>query len=499
MSFAALRNISRRVPIARSGLTSRLVGTPAVKSQTNFLARRWYSEENSNNNKKPEESKDKKQPESLLTEDVLSKAGMDIPENNGKKQEESSSASNESTSASEEDHSGATEEQKERWKGTAKKSSDKSSSDLKWEQRSNLFYVGLLGMAVGGSLYLARDLEDEEKKKHPDVNNGLSPVDGFERVKVRVKDFFNYFNEPVFDELLPDPLPEPYGRPLTLVLGLDDLLIHSEWTREHGWRTAKRPGLDYFLGYLAQYYEVVIFSSNYMAYSEKTVAALDPYRASISHALFREATRYQDGKVIKDISHLNRDQSKVIMVDADPNAYSLQPDNAVAMPAWKGDAKDKDLVRLIPFLEWVATQPVKDVRPILKSFQGTNVPEEYAKREAIARQQWEEDWKKKHSQQDKDWASSILGLPQQTPPTPMMPQDYIRQEGQKGYEAFQKYIQEHGEKILKEEKEREQEILNEQKFTLNKLVTEGMPKPEEIAEIQQRKEMEKQQQDQQQK
>lgn len=451
---------------------------------------RWYSE----GQKKPEQQQEKKkQSESLLTDDVLAQAGMEVPSDKAKengKQEEAEGAS-------EEDFSGASEEQKKRWQGTAKKSTDRSSSDIKWEQRSNFFYVGMLGAVLGGALYMARDLEDEEQKKHPEVKNGLSPADGFERLRTRVGDFFNYFNEPVFEELLPDPLPEPYGRPLTLVLGLDDLLIHSEWTREHGWRTAKRPGLDYFLGYLAQYYEIVIFSSSYMAYSEKTVAALDPYKASISHALFREATRYKDGKVIKDISHLNRDNSKVIMVDADPNAFALQPDNAVAMAPWHGDAKDRDLVRLIPFLEWVATQPVKDVRPILKSFQGTNVPEEYARREAIARKQWEEDWKKKHSQSN-DWAAAVLGMKPQVPPTPMMPQDYIRQEGQKGYEAFQKYIQEHGDKMLQEEKEREKEILNEQKLTLNKLVTEGMPNPEEIAEIQQRKEAEKQQLEQQQ-
>ena len=66
-----------------------------------------------------------------------------------------------------------------------------------------------------------------------------------------------YFNEPAFEKLLPPPAPEPYRRPYTLLLDLDELLIHSEWTREHGWRTAKRPGLDYFLGYLSQYYEVL--------------------------------------------------------------------------------------------------------------------------------------------------------------------------------------------------------------------------------------------------
>ena len=33
--------------------------------------------------------------------------------------------------------------------------------------------------------------------------------------------------------------------------------------RQHGWRTAKRPGVDYFLAYVSQFYEVVIFTSQH--------------------------------------------------------------------------------------------------------------------------------------------------------------------------------------------------------------------------------------------
>jgi len=64
------------------------------------------------------------------------------------------------------------------------------------------------------------------------------------------------FREPAFEKILADKPPEPFSAPYTLLLDLEDFLVHSEWTREHGWRTAKRPGLDYFLGYLTQYYEV---------------------------------------------------------------------------------------------------------------------------------------------------------------------------------------------------------------------------------------------------
>lgn len=430
-------------------------------------------------------TKDKsKQIKSLLTDDILEAAGMDT----SKKSPQSQVLAE------------ISEEQRKRWEGTAKKSTTKTSTDLKREKRSNYFYAFMIGTFFAGTAYMAREWEQEEidlKKERGllsqvENSSGLTLANSYERLRIRIADLFDYFNEPIFDKLLPDPLPEPYGRPMTLVLGLDDLLIHSEWSREHGWRTAKRPGVDYFLGYLAQYYEIVIFSSKYMMYSEKTVAKLDPYRSSISYALYREATRYNDGKIIKDLSNLNRDLGKVILIDTEPDAAFLQPDNAVLMKPWTGEPKDQDLARLIPFLEWIATQPVKDIRPILKSFQGTNVPEEYARREAIARKKFEEEWYEKHkSDTGSNWAAKFLGVAPPTPPVPMMPQDYIRQEGQKGYEAFQKYLQENGEKMLAEEKEREKEILNEQKFTLNKLVTEGLPNPEEIAAMQMEKEKER--------
>lgn len=439
------------------------------------------AEELNKDKEAPESSESQsKQIKSLLTDDILEAAGMDTSKKTGP-----------------EILAEISEDQRKRWEGTAKKFSTKSSTDLKREKRSNLFYAFLVGMGLTGAAYMARDWDEEEKQARgavaqSETTAGYSLSASYERLKTRLRDLFEYFNEPIFDKLLPDPLAEPYGRPMTLVLSLDDLLVHSEWTREHGWRTAKRPGVDYFLGYLAQYYEIVIFSSKYMMYSEKTVAKLDPYRSSISYALYREATRYSDGKVIKDLSNLNRDLGKVILVDTEPDAVSFQPDNAILMKPWKGDAKDHDLVGLIPFLEWVATQPVKDIRPILKSFQGTNVPEEYARREAIARKKFEEDWYKQHKANgSNNWAAKFLGIQPPVPPVPMMPQDYVRQEGQKGYEAFQKYLAENGEKMLAEEKEREREILNEQKFTLNKLVTEGLPNPEEIAAIQQQKEKER--------
>ena len=45
------------------------------------------------------------------------------------------------------------------------------------------------------------------------------------------------------------------------MLDLDDTLVHSDWTRGRGWRTFKRPGADDFIRQLAQFYELVVFTS----------------------------------------------------------------------------------------------------------------------------------------------------------------------------------------------------------------------------------------------
>lgn len=42
-------------------------------------------------------------------------------------------------------------------------------------------------------------------------------------------------HEPMWENLLPDPLPEPYNRPYTLVINLDDTLVHSTWDVSSEW------------------------------------------------------------------------------------------------------------------------------------------------------------------------------------------------------------------------------------------------------------------------
>lgn len=159
-------------------------------------------------------------------------------------------------------------------------------------------YLITFGGLIGYTIYLGRDWESEEEAhKHPEAPSGWGVMLFYNRVKARLSATLDYYNEPAFPKLLPkhDPNIQP---PMCLVLSLDDLLVHQEWTRERGWRIAKRPGVDYFLRYLSQYYELVLFTTQPSSMADQVIRKLDPYRI-IQWPLFREATLYKDGGYIK--------------------------------------------------------------------------------------------------------------------------------------------------------------------------------------------------------
>lgn len=173
-----------------------------------------------------------------------------------------------------------------------------SSSEKRRLKVANYMYAMFALSCVGGTVYLGRNWDDEEEeKKHPNAPSGWAIGLMWARAKARLGDQINYYNEPAFPKLLPDVDPI-FERPYTLIVSLEDLLIHSEWTREHGWRLAKRPGVDYFLRYLSQYYELVIWTSQQSALAEPVIRKLDPYHI-VTWPLFREATYYENGEYVK--------------------------------------------------------------------------------------------------------------------------------------------------------------------------------------------------------
>ncbi|KAK7537504.1 putative mitochondrial translocase complex component [Phyllosticta citribraziliensis] len=361
--------------------------------------------------------------------------------------------------------------------GELPKSAYETSTDRRRDRYAKLTGIASILFLASGGLYLARPWESEQEARlYPDIEDGWSPSTLYARAKARLSGSLGYYTEPVFPKLLPQVDPAP---PYTLVLSLEDLLIHSEWTREHGWRFAKRPGVDYFLRYLCQYYELVIFTSLPSQAADPVIRKLDPFRI-VMWPLFREATRYEKGEYIKDLSYLNRDLSKTIIIDTKAEHVKNQPENAIVLPPWKGEKGDKGLVALIPFLEYIATMGISDVRKAIESFEGKDVATEFALREAKAREAFQKQiGESKNSSSKRGGFGKLAGALGMKPQPAQgsllvgeetasegfakgkMLSDQIRERGQKQYEMMEKEIRENGEKWLKEMAEEEKKAQEE--------------------------------------
>jgi import inner membrane translocase subunit TIM50 len=203
-----------------------------------------------------------------------------------------------------------------------------TSFDKRRARYANYGYLSILAFAAAGTAYFTRPYAEDESAQglEPEHLSGWAPQSMYSRVKHRMSSQAAYYTEPTFQKLLPE-VPETQRPPFTLVLSLEDLLIHSAWSREHGWRTAKRPGVDYFLKYLSQYYELVLFTSVPVAMADPVIKKLDPFHI-IQWPLFREATKYENGEYVKDLNYLNRPLDKVIMIDTKAAHVKNNPGNA---------------------------------------------------------------------------------------------------------------------------------------------------------------------------
>ncbi|CAK1542005.1 unnamed protein product [Leptosia nina] len=172
--------------------------------------------------------------------------------------------------------------------------------------------------------------------------------------------------EPSREKLLPDPLPPPYQPTYTLVLEFTDVLVHPDWSYQTGWRFKKRPGVDQFLQTVASSdYEVVIFTSENVFMIWPVLDKLDPENKLISYRLFRDSTHFIDGVHVKNLEGLNRDLSKVIVVDWNKQATKFQPENSLILQKWKGVDDDTALLDLANLLQTIAMSNVSDVREVL--------------------------------------------------------------------------------------------------------------------------------------
>ncbi|KUI72861.1 Nuclear envelope morphology protein 1 [Cytospora mali] len=125
----------------------------------------------------------------------------------------------------------------------------------------------------------------------------------------------------------------------------------------------KRPHCDDFLRRVCKWFNLVVFTASVQEYADPVIDWLESERKFFSARYYRQHCTFRHGAFIKDISSVEPDLSKVMILDNSPLSYMFHQDNAIPIQGWINDPTDNDLQHLIPFLEGL--QYVSDVRALL--------------------------------------------------------------------------------------------------------------------------------------
>ena len=169
-------------------------------------------------------------------------------------------------------------------------------------------------------------------------------------------------------------------RPL-LILDLDETLVYATKKSAdvgHDFRVLdyyvrKRPHLDEFLERIFDWFEVAVWTSAGGIYAAEVVSLLFSESQKLRFVWDgRRCTSRRDPETdffynIKDLKKVKRsgfNLERVVMIDDTPRKLSRNYGNHLRLAAFEGDAGDRELQAVLPYLEWLSKQ--KNIRTIEK-------------------------------------------------------------------------------------------------------------------------------------
>lgn len=180
-----------------------------------------------------------------------------------------------------------------------------------------------------------------------------------------------------------------------MVLDLDETLVHTttDLVEEYDYKFRQpcvdgegfltvfvrlRPFLDIFLEFMAKYYELVVFTAAqqevqlFDQYADYVIDFLDKKKL-ISRRYYRQHCTRSKNTNLKDLTKLNADLKDIILIDDTAQCMKLQPHNGLVIKSFYMDMRDKELMRLMPFLVFLSE--VDDARTVRDWFRKFNEEE----------------------------------------------------------------------------------------------------------------------------
>ena len=180
-------------------------------------------------------------------------------------------------------------------------------------------------------------------------------------------------------------LPKKTSNKKTLVLDLDETLVHSccfpfdcpsdvviqieQENDIHDIHVLVRPHVEEFLERMSKKFELVIFTASISKYANPLLNTIDRM-GYVPFRLFREHCTLINTTFVKDLTRLGRELKDIIILDNNPNAYSLNHYNGFPITSWFDDKNDDELLKITPILEFLSYVP--DVRDYIKKIVSHN-------------------------------------------------------------------------------------------------------------------------------
>ena len=157
----------------------------------------------------------------------------------------------------------------------------------------------------------------------------------------------------------------PLMKKYSLILSLDKTLSYKNNKTKV---IILRNGLFSFLSTIKPFFELILFSIDSQDVSYPIINMIENDKKYFDYKFYKDHCVLYKNNLIKDLTLIGRDLSKIIIVDNNETCFELNKENGIKISSFYGDNNDNKLFELKNILKEIYFKNYNDVRLALKEF-----------------------------------------------------------------------------------------------------------------------------------